>query len=177
MTIGTVQSSEYRTNPCLPNVVNATTTGVITGFAAKYILPLTIDEKADINAAEITENAGRKVVQNKAAEFKRSAVLSPAEDIFVKMAEKEAKIPCAEEIQKAAKSLKEQEIAKFNDIIKSAQKAADSMAKKALAFEAFSIKRIRPTLHFLLAGAGAGFCASVCHNVFRTKVEKQSNCY
>jgi hypothetical protein len=160
MAVKAVQSSEYRNNSCLSNVVNGTAGGAVLGYAAKYALPLTHDELATLNAMEISECAKKSAIKQQIVEFEKLAMKTPAQDAFVKQTS----------LKEVANAPYKNE---YKEILKRVNKVAEEQGKKLTKYKKWDLKLARPGAQFAAIGAGVGLIVGITRNVFRTNVEAQ----
>lgn len=170
-TVGQKQSS------CVNTVVKSTAVGAASGYALKYLWPL-VKQENTIGARWWLKNAMKFSNNEKVEKFMLYDKRTPAQDAFIKLVEQDkgSKTKVAfsfSNIKKVINELGGQNSAaakELKSIITSANDAAHSMAKTFMAGSCYGLKRKRPTVPFLVAGAGIGFITGFIHNVAKTDV-------
>lgn len=167
----TVSAVGQNQNSHLSTVVTSTAVGTLSGYAMKYAWPIQKQE-SDFNP-RVMVNYCRKVTNKaKVAAFEAMGVKSQAQDCFVKMikhgdkdAFKSSKL--AEKVAalggEGSASGKE-----FRGIIRNVNETSSQMIKRWAVAYNLMLKKIRPTVPFLVAGAGVGFLTGFTHNVLKT---------
>ncbi len=169
MTVHAIRQNESSSR--LNTVVCSTAVGAGAGYAAKWLWPVT--EQEDTFSRRAIVNYSRKITNKaKAAEFSTYTHRTAAQDEFVKMIEsKDNKAFFPEELQKRIVSLggEDSNAAKeFRSIIRNVDEAASELSKKLAISHKLMLKYIRPSLPFIVAGAGVGFFTGFTHNVLKS---------
>lgn len=152
-------------------IVASTSAGLATGYALKYLWPVTKQEN-DFNNKVMTKSCHKITNQAKVNEFKQAGIQTKAQDCFVKMIESGDKEAFQyEKLAQTVKSLggENSEAGKeFRTIIRTVNETSAQMLKRWKTAYHVMLKIKRPVVPFLVAGAGAGFLAGFTHNVLRT---------
>ncbi len=152
-------------------IMASTSTGVVTGYALKYLWPVTKQED-DFNNTVMRNYCHKITNRAKVKEFKEAGVKTGAQDCFVKMIEsgdKEAFL--AGNLSKKVASLGgEDSLAgkEFRTIVRTVNEASAKTLKRWNTAYNMMLKIKRPVIPFLVAGAGVGFLAGFTRNVLRT---------
>lgn len=173
MTVTAVGQDEHSN---IGTVVMSTAVGTGVGYAMKYLWPV---NKQELNIKNEHErnisprrfvNLGYKVAnENKVEELLRLSERTPAQDCFIKMAKSKDKSTFSRgNIAKEIKNLGDESGKELEVIINNVDKSARRIYKYLLASNNFMLRRIRPVVPFLVAGAGAGFLTGFMRNVLRT---------
>lgn len=171
MSVSAVQMNEQR-NP-LAVVVGSTVVGGTAGYAAKYIIPLRKEEKADINYRAVVNASRKDVNRAKVHELSALKTRTEAQDAFVKMiTEKHGFAPktIAEKIKALGGDTKSA-AKEFKGIIAEVDKSASATARRLLEACHNVVKGKRFAAPLIVAGAATGFAAAFIHNVFSYKNE------
>lgn len=194
-----VDSVQREHNSMLPSVARTMVAGGIVGYAAKYVTPLTADEKNDKYKAAI------KIIKKNAKEEKGEAIeqirkipvaqRTPAQDVFIKMVDMKVNLDEIPEYvddiaHKGKKKLTDigayigakkkalmntldttQRI-ELKNIIAGVNEHAAKAADKYIKFYNKGLKGIRDTAPFVAAGVIAGFVAGVAYNVMKAPVSR-----
>ncbi len=168
MTVTAVGQNEHS---YIGTVVTSTAVGAGVGYTAKYIYPITKQE--DTFNRRVMINYCRKVTNKaKVQEFKEMPSRTPAQDTFVNMIEaKDENAFSKKYINDKVKTLGGEESAaakEFRTIIKDVNNSSKEMIKRWAIGYHIMLKKIRPTVPFLVAGAGVGFLTGFMRNVLRT---------
>lgn len=162
-------------NDNLSTVATSTAVGAVAGYASKYLLPVTKQE--DNVSRRIMINYCRKVINKaKMAEFRSQiAERTPAQDMFIKIAEmhKKDRAFSHTNISKKVKILGGENSAagkELRSIIRNVDENARSMSKRFTSAYKFTLKKIRPAVPFIVAGAGIGFLTGFIHNVVNNDI-------
>lgn len=168
MTVRAVGQNEHS---YVSTIALSTAAGMGTGYAMKYIYPVTKQENMYDKRALI--NYFRKITNKaKVKDLRENGIKSLAQDCFIKMIEskdKDAFTP--KSLAKKVKALGgEESLAgkEFRAIIRNVNQQSDKMIKNAGIFHHIALKYQRPVIPFLIAGAGVGFLAGFTHNILRT---------
>jgi hypothetical protein len=169
MPVSAIQSCEYESNyGNFSNVAAGTVAGGLLGYAAKYALPLTIEEHRDASAANVELHALNRALSETRSDLNKSLFKTLEHDIFEKIEKKGAvDVKDIEDVFKALPEGQKKEL----HIVKN--KINDSYLKwleKYSHFEKWNLKKIRPAVQFIAAGAAIGFIAAFARNVFKTDV-------
>ena len=168
MTVSAVGQNE---NTKLYTVVKTTAVGAALGYASKYMLPVTKQE--DTISKRTMINYCRKVTNKaKVAEIKAEGVKSRAQDVFVKMIESKDKDAfTSKSLSAKVKSLGGENSIdgkEFRGIIRNVDQMSKSLTRRFITAYHVMLKIKRPTVPFLVAGAGIGFLTGFAHNVMKT---------
>jgi LPS O-antigen subunit length determinant protein (WzzB/FepE family) len=154
----------------LNTIIKSTAVGTVGGYAMKYLWPVTKQEN-DITPRTMIKYC-RKLTNNaKVQEINSLGVKTKAQDYFVKMIESGDKEAFTEKsIKDRVKKMGGEDSAagkEFRAIIRNVNETASQMTKRwAIAYKNM-LKQIRPTVPFLVAGAGIGFFTGFTHNVMK----------
>ena len=154
----------------LNTIIKSTAAGTATGYAMKWIWPVTKQE--DTFSRRAIVNYSRKITnKKKAAEFNTYTHKTAAQDSFVQMIEsKDNKAFFPKNLQLRVDRLGgDSSIAgkEFRAIIRNVDEASRELSKKLIISQKFTLKYIRPSLPFLVAGAGIGFFTGFTHNIMK----------
>lgn len=154
----------------LNTIVKSTAAGTAAGYAMKYLWPVTKQEN-DITPRTMINYCRKLTNKAKVQEINGLGVKTKAQDYFVKMIESGDKEAFKEEKikERIAKMGGEDSAAgkEFRGIIRNVNETASQMTKRwAVAYKVM-LKHIRPTVPFLVAGAGIGFFTGFTHNVMK----------
>ena len=168
MTVSAVGQNE---NSRLNTVAKATAIGAAGGVALKYLLPITKQE--DTISRRTMINYCRKVTNKaKVAEFTKNGIKTTAQDCFVKMIESKDKDAFNYDVlAKKVQALGGENSAagkEFRSIIRTVNEDSKVMTRYMAKSYHIMLKKIRPVVPFIVAGAGAGFLAGFAHNVLKT---------
>lgn len=168
----TVRAVGHENNSGLYSVTASTVAGGALGYIAKDLTPVTSQEKIVDKRAMI--NYCRKITNKaKVAEFYKAGIKTPAQDMFVKMIEskdKDAFTQKSLETKLAALGGENSAAGKeFRGIIRDVNAVSSQLTKKFGKAYYRMLKDIRPTVPFVVAGAGVGFFAGFAHNIFKEK--------
>lgn len=167
----TVRAVGQNENSHIGTVVASTVVGTSTGYALKYLYPVTKQED-DFNSKVMTNYCHKLTNRAKVREFNEAGVRTKAQDCFVKMIESGDKE--AFQFDKLAKKVEilggESSAAgkEFRGIIRTVNESSAQMFKRWNTAYHMMLKIKRPVIPFLVAGAGVGFLAGFTHNVLRT---------
>lgn len=155
----------------LDTIIKSTAAGAATGYALKWLWPITKQE--DTISNDTIRNYCYKVTNKaKVAEFNKLENKSLAQDTFIKMiksGDKEAFLP--EKLAERVKSIggESSEAGKeFRAIIRTVDEAGDELIRRFKISKDFMLRYIRPAVPFLVAGAGVGFFLGFTHNVMKS---------
>ena len=168
----TVRAVGHENNSGLYSVTASTIAGSALGYVVKNLAPVTSQETIVNKRAMI--NYCRKITNKaKVAEFYKAGIKTPAQDMFVKMIEskdKDAFTPKSLDAKVAALGGESSTAGKeFRGIIRDVNAVSSQLTKKFAKAYHRMLKDIRPTVPFVVAGAGIGFFAGFAHNVFKEK--------
>jgi hypothetical protein len=157
-------------NSQLSTIIKSTAVGAGTGYALKYIWPVTKQED-DFNR-RVMINYCRKVTNKaKAEDLRANGIKSPAQDAFVRMINAKSKDAfSAENLTKQVKTLGgEESLAgkEFRAIVRNVNEASSHMFKRWGTAYHIMLKVKRPAVPFLVAGAGVGFLTGFTRNVLK----------
>lgn len=159
-----------RNNSRLGVIVKSTAAGTAAGYAMKWLWPVqkqedTINKRAIINYCRKVTNKAR--VQ----EYNNIGVKTKAQTVFVKMIESgDKKAFSTENLAKKFEILGGESSVdgkEFRGIIRSVNESSKEMIKRFAVSYNIMLKKIRPTVPFLVAGAGIGFFTGFTHNVMK----------
>ena len=170
MTVSKVGQNE---NSHLSTIVKSTAIGTAAGYSLKYLWPVTNQEN-DFNKRTVINYCRKVTNKNCISEFKSRKQMTPAQDMFVKMIENEDKVKkdafSFDNITKKVKALGGEDSAagkEFRNIIRYVNESSKNMTRKFATAYHIMLKFKRPSVPFLVAGAGAGFLAGFAHNVMK----------
>lgn len=175
MAVRAIQTNE---NNNLSTVVKATCVGATLGYASKYVLPITTQEKEDKNYHEtikIAREQAKKLKGDFIDEIRSIPNKSLAQDQFLKIVDsqeldiKPATFHSAIETLGGENSVNAIE---FKNIISRINEAAIKRANTIISVYKGYLKRIRPTAPFIVAGALTGLFAGVAHNILKTEASE-----
>ena len=160
-----------------PTIMKASAVGGLTGYAAKYMLPLTSDEMDDEfkGAIDLIKEHSKKAKAKSITALRKIPDETPAQDTFIKMIDVENEAGVSK-IGRAFKMKKVFEEAKLSDadkiqlrsiITNVNEKAGDMFRRCASAYEG-AVKKTRHTGAFVAAGVAAGFLVGLAHNILKT---------
>lgn len=174
MEVSVVHKSEYK--PKTVSYFNAIAVGALSGYALKYLCPITKQEKEGDYKPSLQE-LRKQTREAKLAEVK--AIKNAKEkafgtDAFVKLAGKKTFAEMKTEFnslpkpeQKAVLALLNQVNAKAREITKASREFAQNLSSAWL-------KHIRPTGPFVGAGVGVALIGALIYNVIQRTSAKQS---
>ena len=167
----------------LSTIVKSTAAGTVGGYAVKYLWPVTKQED-DINRRAMINYCRKITNKAKVDEFNTlGKAKSKAQDAFIKMIDDEkqglVKNEKGEKVspftndyyKKVVKELGGDDSfagKEFMNIIGNVNETSRRMAKRFMISHKITLKRIRPVVPFLVAGAGVGFFTGFAHNVMKT---------
>jgi len=166
----TVQAIKNDNNSRLATIVKSTAAGVAGGYIMKWAWPVqkqenTLNKKAMINYCRKLTNKAR------VAEYNGLGNKTKAQECFVKMIESGEKDAFTKKsLDKKIASLggETSESAKeFKAIIRSVNTQAKQLIRRFSVAHNIMLKKIRPVIPFLVAGAGIGFFTGFTHNVMK----------
>ncbi|MBQ8668488.1 hypothetical protein IJ472_01815 [bacterium] len=179
MTVHAIQSNDRRRS-CFVPVAEGAALGTVAGYATKYILPLTPEEKSTdeyikvrnkINSQKSEYNFRTAKVIN---EMKSKEKRSLAEDEFIKMFDgmKDGDHVKSANLRKAIKNLQDNpaELREFKRVCKATSEVVNSTAKQCMDAYNLVTKHIRPTGFFLVTGAVVGAVIALINDVLKTEV-------
>lgn len=155
--------------------------GAATGYAAKYIQPLTADEKRSDEYVKVTDKIRdqkteysvrtRKYLDTMKAKNNKSL----AEDEFIKLFDgmKDGDHVKRGNIRTAIKTLEEKNplaVAEFKNLCKETSRIAEKTAQQCVSAYKLVTKHIRPTGFFLTTGAVVGASIALINDALKTKV-------
>lgn len=170
MTVRAVGRDDYSH---IGTIVASTAVGAGTGYALKYLWPVTKQED-DFNSKVMTNYCHKITNRAKMKEFNEMPQRTKAQDCFVKMIESGDKE--AFQFDKLAKKVEglggESSSAgkEFRGIIRTVNEASAQMLKRWNTAYRMMLKIKRPVVPFIVAGAGVGFLTGFTHNVLRSDV-------
>lgn len=168
MTVSAVGQNDG--NSRLSTIVKSTAAGTAAGYAMKYLWPVTKQEN-DVTPRTMIKYCRKLTNKSKVREINSIGVKTTAQDYFVKMIESGDKEAFKEEKikERIAKMGGEDSAAgkEFRLIIRNVNDTASQMTKRWAVAYKFMLKKIRPTVPFLVAGAGIGFFTGFSHNVMK----------
>jgi len=154
----------------LNTIVKSTAAGTAAGYAMKYLWPVTKQEN-DVTPRTMINYCRKLTNKAKVQEINALGIKTKAQDYFVKMIESGDKEAFKEDKikERIVKMGGEDSAAgkEFRGIIRNVNETASQMTKRwAVAYKVM-LKHIRPTVPFLVAGAGIGFFTGFTHNVLK----------
>lgn len=180
MRTNAVQNNEHR-SIFIPAAQGAVI-GAAAGWAGKYAIPLTHEEKNSDEYIKVSKNvADQKTAFNFRTQkyidsLKAKETHSLAEDEFVKMFDgmKEGEKMPVSKIRTAIKNLTQEnpnELLEFKRICKNSSAVAEKTAKQFMNAYDLVTKHIRPTGFFLAAGALVGTGVALVHDILKVRVQ------
>ena len=166
----TVRSVQNDGNSRLGTIVQSTAAGTVAGYAMKWLWP--IQKQEDNLSKRVMINYCRKIT-NKARvhEYNTLGVKTKAQDCFVKMIEsgdKKAFSPTSLAKKVEALGGEASDAGKeFRGIIRNVDEQAHELVRRFAISHNIMLKKIRPVIPFLVAGAGIGFFTGFTYNVMR----------
>ena len=166
MAIRSVDNSN--SNSRLSTVVKSTAVGAATGYALKWLWP--IQNQEDVVNRRAIVNYCRKITNKaKVQEFETLGVPTKAQDVFIKMIKSGVK----EAFHQKSISAKIASLGgegsvdgkEFRNIIRCVNEQSTQLIKRFGLVHKIALKYIRPSVPFLVAGAGVGFFTGFAHNV------------
>jgi hypothetical protein len=167
MTVKAIGNDE---NSRLGTIVKSTAAGTAAGYAMKWLWPVqkqedTINKRAMMNyCLKITNKA-------KVQELNSMGVRTRAQDCFVKMIESgDKKAFWARSIAAKVEALGGENSnagKEFRTIIRNVDEQAKQLIRRFAVSHNIMLKKIRPVVPFLVAGAGVGFFTGFTHNVMK----------
>lgn len=175
MTIQSVQNNDR--NRSFPTILKTTTAGCLTGYAAKYLLPLTDDEMDQEyhETVKIIRTHTNKTKSKYLEEIRNIPNKTLAQDTFVKMIDVSEETNLSN-FQRAAKmnrirkeaKLGESDTAQLKFMMKNVNTKAKLLTEKYIGAYEGVLKRNR-SLGWLLVPAGViGFTVGLAKNILRT---------
>lgn len=161
MAVDALQKNQ--TSPTQVSYLKYSAIGALTGYAAKYLIPITYSERDENYNAFLKENE-QNVAKQKFEEIQKirhSAKKSKLTDTFVRM--HDSNTLTSENIQKLKSPLKEDMLDMLNRINLQTQ---EGITKGKQNLDA-ATKGIRPTHVFVGAGLVIGFLSAVGTNILR----------
>ena len=179
--VDAIQSNDRR-HSCFWPMAEGAALGTVAGYATKYILPLTEEEKSTDEYIKIKNQIETQKTQYN---FRTAKVIdsirgketrSLAEDEFVKMFDgmKNGDHVKSSNIRKAMKNLSDnpEQLREFKRVCKKTSEVANTTAKQCLAAYNLVTKHIRPTGFFLASGAVVGAVMALFNDVLKTEVRQ-----
>jgi metal-dependent amidase/aminoacylase/carboxypeptidase family protein len=172
MTIRAIQSNE---NDNLSTVVKASAVGAALGYASKYVLPITTQEREDKNYHEtikIAREQSKKLKGEFIEEIRNIPNRSLAQDQFLKIVDVDKPVIKPSIIKEAMAKLGGTDSVnaiEFKNILARMNETAIKRANTIISVYEGYVKRIRPTAPFVVAGALTGLFAGVTHNILKTE--------
>ena len=177
--VDAIQSNDRRRSVMIPMAQGAGV-GTVVGYATKYIIPLTKEEKSTDEYIKVQNKINNQKIKydSKTAQYidniKSKQVRSIAEDQFVKMFDglKEGDYLKHSNLKKATKNLQGNpvELREFKRIFNATSGVVEKTAKNYMDAYNLVTKHIRPTGFFLVAGAIVGAVISMFNNMLKTEV-------
>ena len=165
MTVRAVGQDDRNTS--LSTVVKSTVAGTTAGYVMKRVWPVQKQENT-INRRVIVDFSNQIMNKEFADAFKDLKQMTPAQDMFVKAVESgKSDVFARKNVLKTMQELGEASGKEYRDIVRNAGQSASRLAKYYASSCYSMIKRNRPSVPFLVAGAGAGFLAGFAHNVMK----------
>lgn len=149
----------------LSNVIAGGVLGVAGGYAAKHIVPLDSNERANIPYRSIINVARKETNKQMVTNYSALSQRTVAQDTFVKMI-KEKNFKNSAEIVKDLEKTKPDAAREFKKIIKIADKDSSAVAKQYTGAYHKFLKCMRPNAQFVGVGAAVGVIAGVLYNAF-----------
>lgn len=167
-----VDSVKEQHNNMLPSVVKSMIAGGVAGYAAKYALPLTKQEKDEAYWKRIAI-IRRESIDEKAIaidEIRKLAKRTEAQDTFLKMVDLHKTNPAPShktEMVTMLRKLDENSRHELKSIISKVNAYRVKMTKQHIDFYNKGLKGIRQSTPFVAFGIIVGFVAGVAYNVMR----------
>ena len=179
MNVNAIQSNDRRRSCFLPMAEGAAL-GTVAGYATKYILPLTPEEKSTDEYIKVKNkiNTQKSEYNFRTAKFldtlRGKEKRSLAEDEFIKMFNgmKDGDHVKSSAIRKAMKNLQGDpvQLREFKRVCKATSEVVESTAKQCMNAYDLVTKHIRPTGFFLVTGAVVGAVIALINDVLKTEV-------
>ncbi|MCM1339016.1 MAG: hypothetical protein NC191_05040 [Muribaculaceae bacterium] len=182
MAIPSVQINDRSHHTALQVLGQGVVLGGAAGYAGKYLLPLTHEEKSSDEYVKVMDKIHKQKTEYSIrtekylADMKAKTHISPAEDAFIKLFDgmKEGDHVKPSRIKKALQTLEAKnpiDVADFRNICKETSRIADETAKQCAKAYKLVTKHIRPTGFFVATGAIVGATASLIGDALKTKVK------
>lgn len=157
-------------NSRLGVIVKSTAAGTVAGYAMKWLWPVQKQEDS-INRRTMVNYCRKVTNKAKVQEYKNLGVKTKAQDVFIKMIESGDKDAFTKtSLDKKVASLGGEtsvDAKEFRGIIRNVNDQSKQMLKRFAVSYNIMLKKIRPTVPFLVAGAGIGFFTGFTHNVMK----------
>ena len=176
-----IQSNDRRRS-CFWPMAEGAALGTVAGYATKYILPLTQEEKSSDEYIKIKNQINTQKTQYN---FRTAKVIESlkgqetrtlAQDEFVKMFDgmKNGEHVKSSRIRKAMLNLRDnpEQLREFKRVCKATSEVANTTAKQCLAAYNLVTKHIRPTGFFLASGAVVGAVMALFNDALKTEVRR-----
>lgn len=178
--VGAIQSNDRRNN-YLAQITEGAVIGTAMGYGAKYLLPLTSEEKSTNQYVRVIDgiNAHKNMYSSETSRFLynlKNQEQSLAKDEFVKMFDgmKHGDKVKTSSIRKALTNLQDKptELKEFKKICKSASELAEKIAKQHVDAYNLAAKHLRPTGFFMVTGAVVGAVMSLINEFLKTEIKE-----
>lgn len=177
LTIQPIESNNNR-HSCIVPMAEGAFIGGAAGYAAKYLQPLTPQEKANPEYKKVIEKINNQKTtygpqtERYLDQMKAKDSHSLAEDVFIKMFDgmKEGDKVKGETIREAINSIREKnpnEVAEFKRVCKASTQIAEKTAKQCIDAYNLVTKHIRPTGFYITTGAVVGAIIALFKDILR----------
>ena len=181
MVVEAVQLNQRRNNGVMSPMINGGIAGAAVGYAAKYALPLTTEEKNTDEYIKVSNKINEQKleynfrVRKFVNELNAKEGKSVAEEQFAKMFAgfKDGDTVGLAKLKKFISNIGKKHpeaLDEFKQICKKSRKIADETASQCLKAYNLITKHMRPTGFFVLTGAAVGAVASVASSILRTDI-------
>lgn len=183
MAIEAINGNQTTHHSALQTLGQGALLGAATGYAGKYLLPLTHEEKNSDEYVKVTNKIRKQKTEYSVRTekyldgMKAKKNRSLAEDEFIKLFDgmKEGDHVKPGRIRKAINTLNTEnplEALEFRNICKETSKIAEDTAKQCIQAYKLITKHIRPTAFFVTTGAVAGAAIALIGDALKTDVRK-----
>lgn len=161
-----------KSNSMIPSIIKSMAIFGVAGYAAKYSLPLTKQERDEFYWKRIATKRNESKNEKAAviAEIRKLPNKSEAQDVFIKMIDARKANPELSSARKMfldASMLKGVSHAELKNIIAKVNEHATRMTQQHIDFYNKGLKGIRQTAPFVAFGLVVGFVAGVAYNVIK----------
>ena len=181
MKVNAVEGNQKRHSVFVP-IIEGAAIGTVVGYAGKYALPLTHEEKNSDEYIKVSSKVAREKTQYNFRTDKFISTLkakeerTAAENAFIKLFEglKDGDNVKKSSIKNAIKELTEKhpdQVIAFKRLCKKTSDIAEKTAKQCMNAYDLTTKHIRPTGFFLVAGAVTGGFIALVHDILKTEIK------
>ncbi len=183
MAIQAINRNERTHHSALTTLGQGALAGAAAGYAGKYLLPLTHEEKNSDEYIKVTDKIRKQKTEYSIRTekylngMKAKKNRSLAEDEFIRLFDgmKEGDHVKPGRIRKALQTLNAEnplEALEFRNICRETSKIAEDTAKQCIQAYKLVTKHIRPTAFFVTTGAVAGAAIALIGDTLKTDVKK-----